>query len=207
MSRYSVTSRGFTLMELMLGLAVSAMVAAAAGAMLIGSSNVFRASDSSQSAELLAERLVARLAGTLAACRRVGAVNADASGFDFTVWCKDANSDGVPQLSEMAVVRWIAATGQLAIYQQELPGSTIDSTVTAAQMDAAGYAASFTALSTCKTYPIATGTGGVKVSSLSVTVRKTRGLANTISLVGTAQSGVGTAYFYQTVTLRGSVQY
>jgi prepilin-type N-terminal cleavage/methylation domain-containing protein len=199
--------RGFTLVELMLGLAVSAIVAAAAGGMLVAAADVFRSADSSQSAAMTAERVVARLAGSLASCRRVGAVTNPASGFTMSYWAADTNADGVPQLSEMTVVRWLSADRTLKLYKQVGLSAAADVTVSKSQMDDSAWPATFLALSTCQTLPVATTTADAQISSLSVTVRKAHGLANTVSLTGVVKSGQRSVNFYQTITLHCSVEY
>ncbi|MCE5276648.1 MAG: prepilin-type N-terminal cleavage/methylation domain-containing protein [Planctomycetaceae bacterium] len=117
--RCPAARRGFTLAELILALATTAMVATAVAAMSVALSNAGQSSRDQQlcmqEARVAMRQLedVTRKAKLITACdsRRVA------------LWMSDANNDGQINMTEMGVIEWNSASGEVRLYRIVYPAS------------------------------------------------------------------------------------
>lgn len=92
--------RGFTFVELCLGLVTTSLVLGATAAFLTGVSNVWKASGDAQYNIAENTQTNLKLANFLQSCNAVGACNSST----ILVWRADTNNDGAIQSSELAAV-------------------------------------------------------------------------------------------------------
>jgi Tfp pilus assembly protein PilW len=135
--------RGFTLVELMLGLLVTSLVMGALAAVLSAVAQGWKQSGSVSSSTSVTALANMRLQRTLKATRLIGAVragsltNASAPSAAALLWKADANYDWKVQFSEMALLEYRPASASpdpntIRLYQVTFPAGWTNAQKTAA---------------------------------------------------------------------------
>src|SRR5580704_10727781 len=115
--------RGFTLVELMLGLAITALVMAALAAFVGAVGQGWEGSDGTQDAALEARQAYVRVQNQLSSALYVGQVMAGsldgsaATPGGVFYWAQDTNGDAGPQTGEMALIQHDPTTQTLWLYE------------------------------------------------------------------------------------------
>src|SRR5438552_3558746 len=96
--------QGFTLIELCLGLVVSAMIASALAAFTLAVANCWRQTDATQGAVITVNQLTLRLQNRLQDAKRLGYWTDGSAGSPagMIYWVRDTNGDGQMQYTELA---------------------------------------------------------------------------------------------------------
>jgi prepilin-type N-terminal cleavage/methylation domain-containing protein len=105
-------ARGFTLIEILLALAVTAMVALVVASLLFSVANGTASRDAAQGNNSLIELVCSRIN---AAVQPGGRVLAQADGM-LVFWTSDSDGNNKPNLSEIRRLELDAATGRLVLY-------------------------------------------------------------------------------------------
>lgn len=176
--------RGLTLVELSIGMVITAMVMGALGGMWFAVADAWRQSSSSQNAGATATQATARLDALLRDVRHVGvwtagSINGSAAGASVLVWRGDAwarNENGtakttlpdwIPQLGELLLIEHDPAAGKV-YYYEPIPLASMTGTqptraskdVTWAELNSATLAASFKASDLVKRKVLTEGCAG-----------------------------------------------
>jgi len=124
---------GFTLVELMMGLVITALVMGALATLSSAMSRAWSQSDTGQSASISSHQASIRLQNFLRQAKLVGLVrpgSTDGSvspGASAMLWLRDDNGDGKVQLTEMGLIEHDLAQKRLKLYQVKVPsGMTAD---------------------------------------------------------------------------------
>src|SRR3954453_19167418 len=125
--------RGFTLVELCLGLVVVAMVMSAVAAFALAVSNCWKFSDASQSALLTGNQALARLQRHLHDAKRTGYCTRRQATLVY--WQADANGDGQMQFSELAMITYNGPTRTLEIVRPSVGSGEADPTFSGAELN------------------------------------------------------------------------
>ena len=138
-------SRGFTLVELSIGIAATALVTASMAAFAVGVSDGWRATRLSASFRVATDATAARLAGVVQGCNYVAGCSgaaADPTTVGWvTLWKLDdfagvaagktfAPRDGVAQSGELAVIEFQPQNGSVWLYES-LPYAKLNASLTA----------------------------------------------------------------------------
>lgn len=134
MSRTNCLRRGFTLVELCLGLLVMAMVMSALAAFALAVSNCWKYSDASEASAISGNQAVIRLQRRLHDAKRVGCCR-PAPKAALVYWAADADGDGKMQFSELAMIRFDDAEHTLELRQAVVAPGDSDTVVTFAQLN------------------------------------------------------------------------
>jgi type II secretory pathway component PulJ len=142
-----VTPRGFTLIELCLGLVITSLVMGAMAAFSLAMSTAWKSAESSQSISLLANQTVVRLQNEIRQSKMIGAVRAGTSAGTSSnaavlLWKADTSGDGYIQGNEVSLIEHDVASHTLRLYYS-------------GQADAAGtwsYGSTFTASATLNNF-------------------------------------------------------
>ncbi len=182
---------GFTVLELSIGLVITAMILAAVAAIVSAAGQGWSEQNVSQSTQMQANQVYARLQKVLAAAKYVAQVtpgSVDGSGVAASLffWRSDdypdgATMDGTPQVGEMALIQQDSATKTLWLYQA-IPYSQMTPT----QLTAAGLTMTWAQM----TDPTAPGTF-IKLSFVKAQVIGGPGYTSTgsgLKVVGTQLS-------------------
>lgn len=127
--------RGFTLVELTMGLVITTMVMGALAAFSYAMSTAWRASDSAQSLFVTGNQAVARIQSIVRSSKKIGLVRTgslsdpNARAACAMLWRKDSNADNKIQFSEIALLSY--ENNNLYYYDVQFPA-----TMTQAQRDA-----------------------------------------------------------------------
>lgn len=120
--------RGMTLVELSIGLAITAMIGAAVTSFTFATANAWRSSSSGQTAENAGHVTAVRVQDVLRSARLFGAWRAgdvhDASAVPSAavlIWAGDRNGDGLIQQSEIALLEYDPAESRLYLRTQPAP--------------------------------------------------------------------------------------
>jgi type II secretory pathway pseudopilin PulG len=135
------TARGFTLIELILGMLVTTLVMGAMSAFMLAVGRGWTASDSTQATTNITAQAQLRIQRLLRQARQIGAVRTGAldgsatSNAAVLYWKGDANSDNKIQHSELALLEYHPTADPndpqtLRLYQAVLPNGTPDTTIT-----------------------------------------------------------------------------
>lgn len=105
-------SRGFTLIEILLALAITAMVATVVAALLFSAANGTASRDAVQGNSSLVDVVCTRINS---AVRPAGRILAQADGL-LVFWTSDSDGNNKPNLSELRRLELDPATGNLVLY-------------------------------------------------------------------------------------------
>lgn len=108
----SVRGRGFTMVELMLSLTITAIIGAAVAAMLASVSYATTDRADLRRVNTKQNVVAARLNACLRSCKMVLAIDADS----LVLWMGDSRLNNSPDLSELRRLEWDTATGELWSY-------------------------------------------------------------------------------------------
>jgi prepilin-type N-terminal cleavage/methylation domain-containing protein len=125
--------RGFTLIELCLGLIIVAMVMSALAAFALAVSNCWKYSDASEASAISGNQAVIRLQRRLHDAKRVGYCR-PAPQAALVYWTGDADGDGRMQFSELAMIRFDETEHTLELRQAVVALGDSDATVTFAEL-------------------------------------------------------------------------
>jgi len=120
--RIACRSRGFTLVELMMALAITALIGAAVTAMMFGVSHGTNESKDVRGLALRCKAINARLS----ACIRTARAVLDADDDRLILWTGDANDNGLPDLSEVHRIARDTDTGDLTSYTFADDGTDVE---------------------------------------------------------------------------------
>lgn len=141
-SSMAAARRGFTAMELMLGMLVTALVMGAVTAVMTAVSKGWSQSTSTESASNTTVQSHVRMLRTLKQARqigttRTGSVNGNTNpGAAVMLWKGDANLDSRIQFSELAMLEHDTSNDKLIQYEVEFPSSWTAAQKTAADTPA-----------------------------------------------------------------------
>jgi hypothetical protein len=128
--------RGFTLVELCLGLVVTAMVMSAVAALALAVSNCWKFSDALQSGLLTGNQALVRLQRHLHDAKRTGYSTNNPPTLVY--WQADANGDGLMQLSELAMIAYNGPARTLDVIRPTVAPGDADATFTYTEFNDAG---------------------------------------------------------------------
>jgi Tfp pilus assembly protein PilV len=126
--------RGFTLIELCLGLLVVAMIMSALAAFALAVSNCWKYSDASEASAISGNQAVIRLQRRLHDAKRVGYCR-NAPQAALVYWAADADGDGKMQFSELAMIRFNDSEHTLQLRQAVVAPGDSDDVVAFAQLN------------------------------------------------------------------------
>jgi hypothetical protein len=111
----------FTFVELCLGLLVTTLVLGALASFALAMASAWKHAEQSQSLNVRGQQTVLRLAEMLHRAKllgpvRAGALNSPVSSAAVIFWAEDANSDGLIQGKEVAMIEHDVATDRLVLY-------------------------------------------------------------------------------------------
>ncbi|HEX8521793.1 MAG TPA: hypothetical protein VF669_06010 [Tepidisphaeraceae bacterium] len=128
-NRQRCKRRGFTFGELVLGLAMTSLVAGAVGALMMAVSRGWELGQTTDNTTSLTTQSVQRVTKIIHAARQVGALRTGsitttpAKPAAMLIWKGDLNSDSKMQLSELGMLEFDSATSQLIYYEVSYPTS------------------------------------------------------------------------------------
>jgi len=176
-SQMNTRRRGFTLVELTLGLLVTTFVAGAVGAFLLAVSRCWNGTANVQNGAIRASQFTARLAQRLQDAKRIGYWrDGSANNGGFIFWQGDTNADGEMQASEMGVVQFNAVDQTVDLCT--LAGGAPDNVWTTADFKDSAAIDNFVAHASFT--PLIRG---VKTAMLTVTNEQSETVAPTVSWV------------------------
>lgn len=123
--------RGFTVVELAIGLVVTALVAAAAAAITLAVSQGWTHAERVASSNVSISRTCATIEQTLRGARligrwRDGTLNDCGSpNAEVLVWREDMNNDGLVQFEEVSVIEFDGTNLRLVLYKAEFPTAAV----------------------------------------------------------------------------------
>ena len=123
--------RGFTLVELCMGLVVTMLVAGALSAFAYATGEGWAHSESSQSLFVAGNQVTARIQKIISLSRQVGLVrlgsaDGSATGAAIMLWKADTNNDSKISFSEVALIQHNTSTGELWYYEANPPTAADD---------------------------------------------------------------------------------
>jgi hypothetical protein len=127
MSRHSRTSRrraGLTLVELLLALASTGLIAAAVAALMVSVSYGSSSRNDLRSLVVKSKTLTGRLNSTLRGAAAVLDLDTDSQAL--LLWTGDTRSDALPNISELKLLELDADTGTVRCYSPNLPTNLSD---------------------------------------------------------------------------------
>jgi Tfp pilus assembly protein PilW len=211
-----------TLVEMTIGMVVTAMVIGALGAVWYSVAETWRSSSSSQNVSATASQAVARMEGVFREVRYVGVHNAgslDGSGTPASVfvwrgdaWTKNTNGttkttipDGIPQVGELLLIEHDPVTKRI-YYYEPLPYASLTGTqparasqdVTGAELDGTTLAASFKTSDLVKQKVLTEGCTGAVFSYRPASGMTGACMEFTLKI----SRGSGTSMVYGTTTFR-----
>ncbi|MCX5662255.1 MAG: prepilin-type N-terminal cleavage/methylation domain-containing protein [Planctomycetota bacterium] len=108
----NVRRRGFTLVEVVIALAVTAMAVAGMSGMLYAIAHGTQNGDTALSDNVRAQVMISRLRATIHNSYRILAYGSNY----LVLWTSDTNADGKPNVSEMRRIEWSSAQSRLWYY-------------------------------------------------------------------------------------------
>jgi prepilin-type N-terminal cleavage/methylation domain-containing protein len=137
---FAPARRGFTLMELTIGMMVTAMVAGASAALLSAVGQGWTQSDSTQDNSLNIVQTHLRIQRVLRGAKQLGLCHAGAiegsSSAAILIWKADTNLDSQMQFSELALLEHDPADGIIRYYEVVYPSNWTPAQKTAADTPA-----------------------------------------------------------------------
>ncbi|CAN5695626.1 hypothetical protein BH09PLA1_BH09PLA1_30730 [soil metagenome] len=144
--------RGFTLVEMCLGLLVTGFVSAAVAAFLLAVSACWNQSENAQTGAVRNSQFTSRLSQRIRDAKRIGKWrNGSANNAGFIFWQGDANSDGLMQSSELGVVRFNAVDQTIDACTYVVPSGGSDTVWSKANLKDANAIEAFVAVATSAT--------------------------------------------------------
>jgi Tfp pilus assembly protein PilW len=108
--------RGFTFIELCLGMVMTAIISGAVASFLLSVSACWNATENLHNATIRANQFSERLAGRIRDAKRIGYwKNASAGGAAMIFW-RDCDNDGVMVRTELSVVQYAPLTQTIDLY-------------------------------------------------------------------------------------------
>jgi len=104
--------RGFTLLEILLALSISAMIALAIGVMLSALNAATAVENDTRRSTMQRQVVLAKLEHTVRSSARILVGGAD----HLVLWRADRNGNSVPELSELVRLSWDEPTGEIRIF-------------------------------------------------------------------------------------------
>jgi type II secretory pathway pseudopilin PulG len=120
--------RGFTLVELMLGLLVTSLVMAALSLLLAAVGQGWKQSEATQEGATMTSQVHLRIQKCLKSAALIGVIrpgsidNMAPQSAAMLIWKNDANRDWKIQFSEMALIEYDKDAGELLYYQADFSG-------------------------------------------------------------------------------------
>lgn len=111
--RRAQSSRGLSLVELLVALVITALIGSAVAAMLLSASSGTSVQAETRGFLLTQASIATRLGSTIRSSKMVLACGADY----LVLWTTELNPDGMPNLSELRRIERDAATGQVRCYR------------------------------------------------------------------------------------------
>jgi prepilin-type N-terminal cleavage/methylation domain-containing protein len=221
--------RGFTLMEMLFSMMITALVALAASAICITVAQDFDQADVTQSVDLQATLMTARLESILRQCKEIGLVRAgslDGSASQpaaIMLWMNDNTMPtGSMQLSEIGLIQHDPTTSHVYLYRAVFPSNMtalqialVNLTYAYSSICVSTAPEDFKALPYVTAQPIADNVTGFRVDAQNVATwpqKPTVDFAMTVFVAGkkdnngTQQTPNKTACQYGSVTLRAPNQ-
>jgi type II secretory pathway pseudopilin PulG len=163
-----MSQRGFTFVELCLGLVMTSLIAGAIASFMVSVSRCWNESEELQTAAIRANQFTERLAGKLRGAKRIGYWNAGNSGTSacLTYWC-DTNNDEVMQQSELGAINYEPTTHTIDSHVPVVPPGDPDTTWTSADFSAASAATTLVASSKAK--PLVRNVGSAELAVSNAT--------------------------------------
>ncbi len=124
--------RGFTLVELVLGMLTTLLVAGAVAALLGAASAGWKAQQVSQAIAVSRQQVAASIREVVRGAAGIGYVvtgsvdGSDAQGAEVMIWRSDANADGLIQFSETALIVHDPASGVITLLEPDSDAADFD---------------------------------------------------------------------------------
>jgi len=122
----------FTAVEMMMGLVITSLVMSAVAAFMLSLTQAWKQNDPSQSLEMPAGQVSARMQAMFREAKYVGMVRGGSvagtasPAAAIMLWAADTNGDNLIQFSEIVLVEHNTTTKRLMIYQASLPSPSND---------------------------------------------------------------------------------
>lgn len=129
----TLTRRAFTLVELMIGMIITAMILGAVSALSLAMSTSWKSADGSQALCLSSHQATMRVQSRVRSCRYLGFLRAGSIDGNITpgagvlYWKSDVNGDGLIQMGEAAWIEHDPPSKKLLLYEV-IPTSSMNPT-------------------------------------------------------------------------------